>query len=774
MNLKKLLSLALAGVMTLALTAPAFAAEETLAADPVGPALPWYAEAQSYVTDKGIMTGTGRGFEPERITDRASVFQTLYNLEGKPEVAAPATFSDVSGKWFATTAAWAQAQKLSTGDENNAFNGQRSITRAELVTILYRYAQAKEMDVSVGEDTNILSYNDAFDVPEWSMAAFQWACGAGLISGDDAGNLSPAVNANRAQLATVLMRFDNLDAKETMDLQILATSDLHGKFYPWDYALNEESTSGSVTQLATAIKELRNDNTILVDAGDTIQDNSADIFLDEDVHPMIQAMNALNYDVWVTGNHEYNYGMDTLKKVIATQKAKTLVGNVLDEDGKAIADGYTVIEKNGVKVGIIGMVTQNITRWDATNLAECTVTDPVEETKKIIADIRDDVDVLIAVMHMGLENEYGVANSGVTDLAKECPELDLIVASHEHMQVEGTELSGILTVENKNMAQTLSEIHLFLEKDGDGWKITDKTSKTHQIKDYESDPEMLELLKPYHEFAVKDASAVIGKLTGGDLVPANEIADIPAAQIMDTAMLDLINEVQMYYTGTKVSAAALFTMNANLKEGDIKKSDSSLIYKYNNTLYKVKMTGAQLKKFMEWSANYYNQYHDGDLTISFNPNVRAFNYDMFAGVDYDIDISKPAGERITNLVWSDTKKPVKDDEVFEMAVNNYRANSQLLAPGEIYEEGDMPELLEIDVHGEIGGVREQIREYISTVKNGVLTPEVDNNWKIIGNDWDEELHKKAVEQIAAGEITIPVSADGRTPNVKSVTVDDLK
>lgn len=824
MNLKKLLSLALAGVMTLSLAVPAFAAEETLttedgmmtisvsaleedtpsnAEESVTTSLlaapaptssgPWYTDAVNYVMEHAIMSGTDKGFEPELNTNRASVFQTLYNMEGRPAVTRASAFTDVAGTWYANTAAWAETNGLAIGDEHYAFNGDRLITRNELVTILYRYAQHKNMDVTLTDSADILSFADVAEVQSWAMHAFQWAVTNGLISGDENRHLVPLATANRAQLATILTRLDKLvgegktapekepekvpekePEKETMDLQILATSDLHGKFYPWDYAQNVESTSGSMTQLATAIKELRTENTLLVDAGDTIQDNSANIFLDEDVHPMIAAMNALGYDTWTTGNHEYNYGMDTLKKVIATSKAKVLTGNVYDEDGKAIADGYTIIEKNGVKVGIIGMVTQNITRWDAANLAKCKVTDPVEETKKIIADIKDDVDVLIAVMHMGIENEYDVANSGVTDLAKECPELDLIVASHEHMQVEGTELSGILTVENKNMAQTLNEIHLFLEKDEDGWKITDKTSKTHQIKEYESDPELLELLKPYHEYAVKDASTVIGKLEGGDLAPANEINGVPAAQLMDTAMMDLINEVQLYYTGAKVSAAALFTTDANLKEGDIKKSDSSLIYKFDNTLYKLEMTGKQLKTYMEWSVNYYNQYHDGDLTISFNPDVRSYLYDMFAGVDYDVDISKPAGERITNLVWSDTKKPVKDDETFEIAVNNYRANSQLLTAGVVYEEGDTPVLLEKDVHGEIGGVREQIREYINTVKKGVLTPEVDNNWKIIGNNWDEKLHEKAVEQINSGLIDLPTSADGRTPNAKSVTVDDLK
>jgi 2',3'-cyclic-nucleotide 2'-phosphodiesterase/3'-nucleotidase len=563
------------------------------------------------------------------------------------------------------------------------------------------------------------------------------------------------------------------EEKETKELRIIGTSDLHGKFAPWDYALNAESTSGSMEQLLTAVNEYRNENTLLVDAGDTIQDNSADIFLDEEVHPMIMALNYMKYDTWTTGNHEYNYGMDKLKEIIGTVEAKVLVGNVYDEDGEPIADGYTIIEKNGLKVAIIGMVTQNITRWDAVNLEKCTVTDPLDETKKILDEIKGQYDVLVGVYHMGVDNEYGVANSGVTDICNACPEFDVMVSSHEHKVVEGTTINGVLVVQNTNMAKTMNVIDLVVEKEDDGWKVIDKTSQSVDISTYEADKGMAELLAPFDEKAREDAEGVIGTLAGGQLSPDNEIAEIPTAMIEDTALIDLINTVQMYYTDAPVSAAALFTMEANMYPGEIHKCDTSLIYKYTNTLYKLHMTGAQLKKFMEWSVSYYNTFEPGDLTISFDENIRAYNYDMFAGVNYEINISNEPGSRIENLTWPDGT-PVEDDDDFDIAVNNYRAGTQLLTPGTIYEEGDTPELLELDVRGDIGGVRELIGDYIVNVKGGTITPEVDNNWKITGYEWDEELHQKAVDQLAAGTITIPSSEDGRTPNVKAVRAEDLQ
>ena len=573
-----------------------------------------------------------------------------------------------------------------------------------------------------------------------------------------------------------LVFFSNVSsfAKE-IDIQILATSDLHGKFYPYDYAINEESKSGSLTQIATAVKKYRTDNTIIVDVGDTIQDNYSEMFFKDKIHPMMLAMNEIGYDIWAIGNHEFNYGVESLKNIMKQSTSKVLIGNLYNPDGTSFADSYIVIEKDGVKIGVIGMCTPNITKWDSVNLKDYIVTDPVEETKKIVKDLRDKVDVLIATVHMGEENEYDVPNSGANDLANACPELDLIIAAHEHKLVEETYVNNVLIVENKSSGATMSKVNIVVEKDKFGCKIVDRKAESIKISEYESDKELSKKLAPYNERAKKEANIIIGELIGGNLVPENEIAEIPQAQIEPTSLIDLINEVQMYYTDAQVSSAALFNIDANLEPGKIKKSDTSLIYKYGNTLYKVQMTGKQLKKYMEWSANYYNTYNPKDLTISFNENVRGFNYDMFSGVDYQIDISEKPGNRIKNLKWTKTGKEVKDDEVFVIAVNNYRVNTHLLSYGEIYEEGEeLPKVLEIDVNGKIGGVRELIGDYIKNVKGGKITPNNPKNWEIIGNNWDEEKHKKAVQMIREGKIKIPSSQDGRTPNVKSITEDDLK
>ena len=559
-----------------------------------------------------------------------------------------------------------------------------------------------------------------------------------------------------------------------MDLQILASSDTHGKFDPWDYAANKADASGSVAQQATAIKQLRTLNTLVIDAGDNIQGNSSQLFLNDDVHPMIAAQNAIGYDIWVPGNHEYNYGMDTIKKVIGEQKAKVLTGNVYSPEGTPLADGYTIVRKMDVKIGIIGMVTPNITRWDAVNLTGWNVTNPVDECRKIIDQIKDQVDVLIGVMHMDTENEYGVYGSGVTDLANACPEFNVIIAAHGHKEIPGQEINGVLVVENKNAGATLSEIHLKLQRQTNGsWQVKSRSSESIQVKDYEADPKLVALLAPYDERAKADAVIPIGTLQGGNMAPDNEIENIPSPMIQDTALLDFINEVQMYYTGAQVSATAMTSMTGQMKEGTIRKCDLTSIYTYENTLYKLQMNGAQLRDYMEWSAAFFKTWQPGDVTIAFDPSTRYYLYDAFAGVNYDIDLSQQPGNRIRNLTWPDGR-PVQDSDSFVIAVNNYRATTQLLIAADIFAPGEaLPQLLEMDVRGDIGGIRELLGDYIQNVKGGVIHPNVDNNWKLMGNNWSAASHDKAVTLLREGKLALSENQDTRTLPSKAITEADI-
>ncbi|TLG73924.1 5'-nucleotidase C-terminal domain-containing protein [Culicoidibacter larvae] len=590
-------------------------------------------------------------------------------------------------------------------------------------------------------------------------------------------------------------------AEDATVINLLATSDVHGRFYPWEYASDSALTAGSLAQIATIVNQERanNPNTILVDNGDSIQDNYSHLFVNEDRMPTIAAMKAIGYDSFTLGNHEFNYGMDVLNKVIADaestangeHKVSVLSNNVYDPTGKAIAGNYIIKEipsKSGgrpIKVAVIGTTTPWITKWDSAHLAGYDVRNPIEETKATVQTIKDNggADVYVVAAHMGYAGEYGNGDS-TQQLAAEIPEISAVITGHEHSLFDSRTSGNATLVEPGKYGENVSKVNITVVPDGNGgYTVTDKSSSNISVKNVAADPTVSSVLESYHTTALADARTEIGTLTGGDLAPAAEVKGITQAQIQDSALIDLILKVQMQYAeasgavlsdGHHVSSAALFDANSNIAEGTIKKADTSKAYKYDNTLQTLKITGAQLKQYMEWSANYYNQYKAGDLTISFNENIRIYNYDMFGGVNYKVDISKPAGSRITDLTYSDGSQ-VGDADLVYLTVNNYRASTTIT--GTLFPDANIETVFDSSTDpttaATVPAVRDMIGEYIANQPGQTITNTVDNNWSIIGNNWDTALHNKAVEYINAGKITLPTSADGRTPNVKSVTEADL-
>lgn len=560
-------------------------------------------------------------------------------------------------------------------------------------------------------------------------------------------------------------------AQEQVKITILGTSDLHGRLYPYDYAIDAPDNKAGLAKIATLVKEVRaqNPNTVLVDNGDTIQDNMAELFNDDPVHPMILAQNRIGYDTWTPGNHEFNFGLDVLNRAIRGSRAAVISANIYRDNGQRFVNPYKIIERGGVRIAVIGMTTPHVPRWEAStpdNFKGLTFTDPVAETGKVIAALKGKADVIIGVMHMGEDPEYNLEGSGVKAVAAANPELTAIVAGHAHVDIPGDTINGVLIVEPKSYGNKVSRIDLTLVKEKGAWQLQDRTSENIDISSYPPDPAILAEFKPYHEKALAEINTVIGKLSG-DFLPGREILPgIPTAMVQDTALVDLINQVQMDYTKADVSAAALFTSRSNLTQGDFRKKDVANIYMYTNTLIALKVTGKQLKNYMEWSAQYYNQTKPGDLTVSFNPAIPGYNYDMFAGVNYDINVAAPVGKRIENLTFKG--KPVTHDMTFTLAVNNYRFGNMVKdgyfnAADKVYDSYEQL--------GDKGRIRDLIIDYVA--KMGTIVPQVDNNWKLVGLDSGNPLKDEVFAKVRSGEITIPTSADGRTPNTKSLNVYEL-
>lgn len=565
----------------------------------------------------------------------------------------------------------------------------------------------------------------------------------------------------------------------TVDITILETSDLHGTIYPHDYATDKESNIG-LAKAATVIAQERaiDPDLILVDCGDALQGNFISDFRFDEVHPMVKAMNLLKYDVWELGNHEFNYEFDNLKRAIAASNATVLGGNIYKADGTRFVDAYKIMDVKGVKVAVFGIEAPHVTRWesDASHYDKMTFTSPMEETGKILKELEGKADVIIGLVHYGEEGEYDT--EGMDEVAKKYGDkVDAFLLGHSHATVAKYLVNGEFTTEySKDAACVVTEpgsnaagvSKVVLTVNTASKKVVDQNVSVLPTKDAAADAAMLKELEYVHTKSVETANTVVGQVGETFYEDPYWLPGIPYAVIEDGALIDLINEVQMKETNADVSLAALFDSSSNLTKGDFKKKDGVKVYKYDNTLMAVKITGAQLKAIMERQAGgFFNQYQDGDVTISFNPNVRLYNYDMFAGVDYEIDISQPVGQRIQNVMYKGA--PLKDDEQLVLALNNYRYGG-LSKDGVI---SDKPEDLVYDsaATADIPAVRDMISAYVA--KKGTITPNCDHNWKITGYDFEYPETELVYEMIRSGEIEIPKSADGRDSNVKAVNIYEL-
>lgn len=311
---------------------------------------------------------------------------------------------------------------------------------------------------------------------------------------------------------------------------------------------------------------------------------------------------------------------------------KVLCANLYKGDER-VFDAYTIKKlPNGVKVATIGVVTPHIDKWDGPNLVGYTPKNPTEEVAKVIQEIKaaGGADVYVVTSHMGFNNEYGKGDSA-KELAEANPDVDVIVMGHSHEAFAEKTAGNAILIQPANNAGSLGKVELKLEKLNDGYVVKEKKGTLLKTTGVAENEKLALALKSYDERAKSDASIVIGQLEGPSLADKNEIADIPESLVRDQGITDLVNEVQIYNSknhlksqgidinsGYMVSAAALFDAGSNMLSGDIKKSDISNIYKYDNKLYTIKTNGKQLKRFMEWTSSIYNTFKPGDLTVSLN------------------------------------------------------------------------------------------------------------------------------------------------------------
>ena len=533
---------------------------------------------------------------------------------------------------------------------------------------------------------------------------------------------------------------------QEVNIKILGTSDIHGRVVPWSYGADVEDKSGSYAQIATYVKDVRknNKNVVLVDVGDAIQDNQVDVFAKDKKyykdHPIPKVLNEMKYDVFVLGNHEFNFGMKALDEILKDIKAKKLTANFYHKkNDKRYIDATTIIEKDGVKLGIIGLSTPMSAKFeeDTGNLKDMKFTSPTEEARTQVEKLKaKGVDAIIAVTHMGIDNENNIPDTGMRDVINAVDGIDVVIAGHMHKDVPSETIKNTLITEPHRYGTVVSEVDLTFDiNDKKEVKLVKKESKTVPVKALEADKKIAEIYKPYHEKLRELNNVVIGQ-TENEMVPQETKHGVSAAFSRDTGLSSFINDVEQHYSGADVVTFSFDHQKARMNKGDIKKKDIIFNYRYAGgdvTVYE--LTGKQLKEYMEWSANYFDTIQPGDTEYRYNAERKKskyVTYDIFGGVNYKIDLRNPQGSKIVDLTLADGK-PVTDDMKLKVGMNSYRF-AQLNGKGGIWEGQQIPVLWEskVAMGREKGTIQNMMIDYITNVKKGKIDGQSHNRWEIIG------------------------------------------
>ncbi len=521
------------------------------------------------------------------------------------------------------------------------------------------------------------------------------------------------------------------EAIDTVRVVIVATTDVHGHVYHWDYVRDEEAPWG-LTRAATLIDSLRRDfpgGVIVLDAGDLIQGSPfATFFAEErviDPNPVIDALNVVGYDAATPGNHEFNFGLDLFSRAVRGAAFPLVSANIfrMPRDTLALAP-FVVVTRQDVRVGITGFTTPGAMVWDRENLDGRVLVRPIlsEATKTLqsLADAR--VDLRIAIIHSGMDgpSSYDTTLVGEENVAARLAALPvrphIVIVGHTHRTMADSVINGVHFVQAPPHARGLAVAHVLLERRTDerrgraAIRVLGIAGETIPLADVPPDPVVTRRLASAHESVRSWVSQPLAEVVDGDW-------SAWAGRAEDTPVIDFVNEVQRRVGSAQLSATAAFNTRARLGPGEIRLRDVAGLYPYENTLKVVRIDGAVLKAYLEQSARYFHTYENGRPPI--NDSVPGFNFDIVSGVDYAIDLTKPFGERIRELTFKGL--PVQPTDTFTLALNSYRQSGG----------GGFEMLRGLPVVYDGGDIRELLLEHLQTVRYLRAADYFEPSWRIV-------------------------------------------
>lgn len=483
-----------------------------------------------------------------------------------------------------------------------------------------------------------------------------------------------------------------------MKLVILHSSDTHGFLMPTDYQdKNKYEAPFSLSRVSSLIKSEKEkygaENVLVTDSGDCLQGSPLASYChtlpeEKGLQAFTDAYNEVGYDARVLGNHDFNYGLDYLSYYVDNNKAPFINDNVLDAETNTpfLGQEYKVIEKAGIKIGVMGITTQYISHWEPEeHIKGLKFVSGYEALSKLAEKLRPQVDVLVALYHGGFESDpvsgeatepHTGENEGYKILTQ-IPEIDAFLTGHQHRRLNLVQ-NNTAIVQPGYRGEAVAKVIIDFDKISDGnVKINDMTTELVDTKDYAPDPKIEAIVKELDKKTQSWLDQPIAHMSA----PA-PIENAIEGRIKGAPFVNLIQQMQLWFTNADISATAIMSETAKGFSKNVTMREVLLNYPYANQLCIVDISGKDLKEIIEYACGFLEKDKDGNIKFInrwITPKPMLYHYDMFYPVQYEADLSKPVGHRLTKLQLHG--KDIDDDKMYRLAVNNYRALGGGFYPG---------------------------------------------------------------------------------------------
>ena len=548
--------------------------------------------------------------------------------------------------------------------------------------------------------------------------------------------------------------------EKTIDLKFIETSDVHGSFFPYDF-INRKPKAGSLARVATYVNQLRSqhgENVILLDNGDILQGQPVNYYSNyvdtTSANIAAQVVNYLRYDAQTIGNHDVETGHRVYDKWVSATHCPILGANVIDtKTNKPYLKPYTILKRGGARIAIIGLLTPAIPNWLGENLwSGLRFEEMVSSARQWMRVVKEQekADIVIGLFHSGKDGGITTPHykeDAALAVAREVPGFDVVFFGHDHTRyadaVTNNEGKLVACLDPANNAMSVAQADLQLVKKKGRWCVKESQWKLVDVADLPVDNDFVDHFSAFNETVKAYANRVIG--TFENTISTRD------SYFGNSAFNDLILNLELSITKADVAFNAPVSFDVAIKKGPVRVADMFNLYKYENQLFVMRLTGKEIRKALEMSYDLWvnTMTSPDDHLLLLDSQTRgdqqrlgfknfSFNFDSAAGIDYEVDVTKPNGQKVKVLKMSNDE-PFDENKYYKVAVNSYRANGggELLTRGAGIAKDDLDDRI---VWRSEYDLRHYLMEEIKRL--GTLNPQPNTNWRFVPEQWTQEAAKR--------------------------------